>query len=255
MEYLSLSIQEHMATIGLSRGRSNAINAAMLRELTVILKGVQNDDNIAGIILHGKEGFFSAGLDLIELYDYNEAAIREFWKNFLEFVRSFVAFKKPAVAAIGGHSPAEGCVLALCCDYRIMVKGEYIIGLNEIPVGIIVPDSIFHLYSFWLGKATAYRYLLEGKLLNPEEALQTGLVDELVDASALRRKAEKQLHKYMILDANTWQQSKLNLRKELISQMGNSSPDILEAILKQWWAPSTRSILKTIIENLRKRTE
>lgn len=250
MNHINLSVNEHMALIGLDRGRSNAINAEMLNELSMILKSIENDDNISGIILHGKEGFFSSGLDLIELYDYSEGEIRDFWEQFLKFIKTFTAFKKPAIAAIGGHSPAGGCVLALCCDYRIMAEGEYIIGLNEVPVGIIVPDSIFHLYSFWLGQGTAYRYLLEGKLLTPKEAFQTGLVDELVEASALRRRAENQLKSYITFDNNTWQQSKLNLRKELISKMEQVSSETLETVLKQWWAPSTRSILKTIIKNL-----
>jgi enoyl-CoA hydratase/carnithine racemase len=240
-----------MALIGLNRGRSNAINAELLDELKVIIKSIESDDAIAGIILHGKEGFFSAGLDLIELYDYSEVEIRVFWEFFLSFVQAFAAFKKPSIAAIGGHSPAGGCVLALCCDYRIMAEGEFIIGLNEVPVGIIVPDAIFHLYSFWLGQAKAYHYLLEGKLLSPQQALSVGLIDELVSPSALRSRAEKQLHKYIQLEANTWQQSKLNMRKELISKMSMDASATLDVMLQQWWSPSTRSILNTIIENLK----
>lgn len=253
MKHLTLSVHDHMALIGLNRGRSNAINAELLDELKVILKSIEGDDAISGVILHGKEGFFSAGLDLIELYEYSEVEIRVFWENFLSFVQAFTAFKKPTIAAIGGHSPAGGCVLALCCDYRIMAEGEFIIGLNEVPVGIIVPDAIFHLYSFWLGQAKAYQYLLEGKLLNPTQALEAGLIDELVPQSALRSRAEKQLHKYIQLEANTWQQSKLNMRKELISKMSADATDTLDIMLQQWWSPSTRSILKTIIDNLKGR--
>src|SRR5690606_31874008 len=182
MKNIQVTIQDRMALIGLDRGKSNAINLEMLGELNTLLKNIENDDAISGIILHGKDRFFSSGLDLIELYDYNEAQIREFWTLFLEFVSNFVAFKKPSVAAISGHSPAGGCVLALCCDYRIMVEGDFIIGLNEVPVGIIVPESIFHLYSFWIGQAKAYQYLLEGKLMNPQQALECGLVNEVVTA-------------------------------------------------------------------------
>lgn len=251
MKHLTLSVQDRMALIGLNRGRSNAINAELLNELKIILKNIEGDDAIFGVILHGKDGFFSAGLDLIELYDYSEVEIRVFWESFLSFVQAFTAFKKPTIAAIGGHSPAGGCVLALCCDYRIMAEGEFIIGLNEVPVGIIVPDAIFHLYSFWLGQAKAYRYLLEGKLLNPAQALDVGLIDELVPPSALRSRAEKQLQKYIQLEANTWQQSKLNMRKELISKMSSDATGTLDVMLQEWWSPSTRSILKTIIENLK----
>ena len=131
-----------------------------------------------------------------------------------------------------------------------MVEGDFIIGLNEVPVGIIVPESIFHLYSFWIGQAKAYQYLLEGKLLNPEQALEVGLINELVSAEKLRSRAEKQLLSYLQYDATTWQQSKINMRRSLIQQMRNTPKDMLDTVLKQWWAPSTRSILKTIITNL-----
>lgn len=250
MKYLTLSIQDRMALVGLNRGRSNAINFELLDELKRTLKSIEEDDQVAGIILHGKEGFFSAGLDLIELYNYSEVEIRKFWESFLSFVQAFTNFKKPSIAAIGGHSPAAGCVLALCCDYRIMSEGEFIIGLNEVPVGIIVPDAIFHLYSFWLGQAKAYQFLLEGKLLNPVQALEAGLIDELVPARALRSQAERKLQQYIQFEAETWQQSKLNMRRELLSKMAEDSSGVVDMILEQWWSPSTRSILKTIIENL-----
>lgn len=251
MKHLTLSVQDRMAIIGLNRGRSNAINAELLDELKSVLKNIEQDDQVAGIILHGKEGFFSAGLDLIELYDYSELEIRAFWEAFLSFVQAFAAFKKPSVAAIGGHSPAAGCVLALCCDYRIMSEGEFIIGLNEVPVGIIVPDAIFHLYSFWLGAAKAHQYLLEGKLLNPAQALESGLIDDLVPARTLRSRAEKKLQQYIQFEANTWQQSKVNIRRELLSKMSVDASHVLDVMLEQWWSPSTRSILKTIIGNLK----
>jgi enoyl-CoA hydratase/carnithine racemase len=131
-----------------------------------------------------------------------------------------------------------------------MSEGKYLIGLNEVPVGIIVPDSIFHLYSFWLGQGQAYRFLLEGKLLIPQEALEYHLVDQVVDPDTIISSAERQMKKYLQLNRNAWQQSKLNLRKELIIKVNADQSDSLDLMLEQWWSPSTRSILNTIITNL-----
>lgn len=254
MNTLNITVQDRVAVIALNRGRSNAINAAMLNELQQIIRSIETDPAVAGVILTGNNnGFFSAGLDLIELYGYDEAQIREFWINFLSFIAALASFKKPLVSAITGHSPAGGCVLAICSDYRLMSEGNYIIGLNEVPVGIIVPDSIFCLYSFWLGQAKASRFILEGKLMDPAKALAVGLIDELVRPESIITAAKRQMQKYIQLDATTWQQTKLNIRKELIARVQADQSEMLQIMLTQWWSPSTRSILQTIIQNLQKK--
>ena len=253
MSTIKVSIKDRIAILGLDRGRSNAINSEMVAELSQMLRSIENDENIAGLILTGKEGFFSAGLDLIELYNYDEEKIRAFWIDFLNLVTALSSFKKPLIAAINGHSPAGGCVLALCCDYRIMSEGKFIIGLNEVPVGIIIPEAIFHLYAFWLGNAQAYRFMLEGRLMNTEEALAAGLVDEVVKPESILYAAERKMQKYIQLERNTWQQSKLNLRSDLLKKISKDPSETLDIMFKQWWSPGTRSILKTIIQNLQQK--
>lgn len=253
MNTIKVTIKDHLSLITLDRGKSNALNREMITELNDILTNISSDPNIAGVIITGKDPFFSAGLDLIELYNYNEEEAESFWHLFLKFIANITAFKKPMVAAINGHSPAGGCVIALACDYRVMAEGKYIIGLNEVPVGIIVPNSIFNLYSFWIGSANASRSLLEGKLFTPEEALQVGLVDELVNPASIITAAERRIRKYMGMESNTWQQSKLSIRKDLIASTGADQNEALKVMLKQWWAPTTRNILKTIIDNLQKK--
>lgn len=253
MKTIEVTIKDRLAIISLNRPKSNSLNREMVVELTDMLNNIETDQNIGGAIITGKEHFFSAGLDLIELYNYNEDEAESFWHLFLNFVAKITSFNKPLVAAINGHSPAGGCVIALACDARVMAEGKYIIGLNEVPVGIIVPNSIFSLYSFWLGKADSTRSLLEGKLFNPEEALAIGLIDELVKPESILTAAERRARKYMAYERNTWSQSKLNIRRELIESTSADQSADLEIMLKQWWSPSTRAILKTIIDSLQKK--
>ncbi len=251
MNTVSASVKDRLVIITLNRGKSNSLNREMVTELQQMLINIENDDNIGGVIITGRENFFSAGLDLLELYHYNEEEIKSFWNLFLEFSAKITAFKKPLVAAINGHSPAGGCVIALACDARVMAEGKFIIGLNEVPVGIVVPNSIFHLYSFWLGHGNAYRNLLEGKLFSPEEALAVGLVDEVVKPESIMTAAERKVRKYMAFEANTWQQSKLNLRKDVIAVTSANQSEDLEVMLKQWWSMGTRAILKSLVEGLK----
>ncbi len=251
MNTIQVTIKDRLAIIALNRGKSNPINAEMVKELHTLVHSIDNDDSIGGLIITGKENFFSAGLDLIEIYDYDEHQSRIFWNDFLALQVKLIAFKKPMIAAISGHSPAGGCVLALCCDYRVMASGKFIIGLNEIPVGIIVPDSIFNLYSFWLGGRNAYQYLMEGKLLSVEEAFQAGLIDEICNAESVISTAERQIRKYMQFNSVTWSQSKLNMRKELIATASADQSETLKQMHEQWWAPETRQTLQMIIQNLK----
>ena len=253
MNTIKVTIKDRLAIVTLNRGKSNALNREMITELNDMLGNINADPAIGGVMITGQENFFSAGLDLIELYSYTEEEAKTFWDLFLTFIANITAFRKPMVAAINGHSPAGGCVIAMACDTRVMAEGKFIIGLNEVPVGIIVPHSIFELYSFWIGKANATRSLLEGKLFSPEEALAIGLVDEVVRQESIQTAAERRIRKYMAFEPNTWQQSKLNIRKELIAATSADQSEMLELMLKQWWSPATRTILKTIIDNLQKK--
>ncbi len=254
MSTFQLTIRDRLALITLDRGRSNPINHQMIKELTDCIKTLESDAAVGAVILTGKEGFFSSGIDLIEAYDYNEDQSSEFWIGFLGLQNALATFKKPLIAAISGHSPAGGCVLAICCDYRVMAEGKFIIGLNEIPVGIIVPDSVFHLYSFWLGQHKAYQYLMEGKLLNVNEALEAGLIDEVTSPDRLMNTAVEKAIAYMKMPPVTWSQSKLNLRKELIGKLASDQTDTLNQMLKQWWAPATRQGLQMMIQNLKSKS-
>ncbi|WP_293943294.1 MULTISPECIES: enoyl-CoA hydratase/isomerase family protein [unclassified Sphingobacterium] len=250
MEHIKTQVEDHILSIFLDRGKSNAIDTLLLKELIETLEISRENDTVHGAILIGKENFFSAGLDLITLFGYNEDQIREFWNLFLEATSLLASFPKPIAAAISGHSPAGGCVFALCCDYRIMAEGNFVIGLNEIPVGLIVPESIFQLYAFWIGKRTAYQNLLEGKLLTPNEAKAQGLVDDVVPANMLFNTAAKKIKQISQFNQKTWQTSKLNFRKEIILKLRENREETIQGILEQWWLPSTRSILKSIIDNL-----
>ncbi|OCX51002.1 enoyl-CoA hydratase [Mucilaginibacter sp. PPCGB 2223] len=253
MNTLQVTVKDRLAVIQLNRGKSNPMNAEMVKELTLLIKSVDTDDNIGGLIITGKENFFSAGLDLIELYDYNQEQMKAFWADFINLQAIMVSFKKPMVAAISGHSPAGGCVLATCCDYRVMAQGKFIIGLNEIPVGIVVPEGIFKQYAFWIGQRRAYQSLSEGKLFSVDEALQIGLIDEICNPESVISTAERQIRKYMQLNQAAWMQSKLNMRKKLIEHANADQTGTLDQLNAQWWAPETRKSLQMIIQSLKQK--
>jgi len=238
-------------TVQLDRGRANPINFDLVEALIQLFTEAKSDDTVKGIILTGKPGFFSVGLDIIELFDYDRDKIKAFWKRFTEMVQTLASFPKPYITAISGHSPAGGCILAICSDYRVMAEGKYRIGLNEVPLGIVLPNYGFQLYSYWIGKRQAYHYLMVGHLLTIEEAVACGLLDEVVPFEQLMERAEHKMADYLKHNQSGWQQSKVNIRKDILDAFNFDLDADIEHRMEQWWAPETRAIMKTMIDRLK----
>ena len=159
-------------------------------------------------------------------------------------------FKKPLIAAITGHSPAGGCVLAVTCDNRYMVEGEkYVIGLNEVAVNVQISQDLTACYAYWLGSGLAHRYVLEGKLLNGQEALSSGLIDELLPLEEVLPRAEKQMQRYLKADQEILLNTKTKLRKPLLDQLEPQPENAMQQAAELWWKPEIRTKMEAYVES------
>src|SRR5204863_7790743 len=113
--------------------------------------------------------------------ELDRAAFRVFWNDSFGLCAALARSPIPIAAAITGHSPAGGAVLAIMCDYRVMARGPFKIGLNEVQVGLSVPECIQAALRRLLGPYRAERLLVAGAMLEAEQAHAIGLVDELVE--------------------------------------------------------------------------
>ncbi len=251
MKWLVVNDNNGIRTVQMNRGTGNPLNEELVNEISAIFNESQEDDAVKGVLLTGKDHFFSVGLDLMELYDYNEEAYDRFWESFMKMVYGLASFDKPLVVGVTGHAPAGGCVIAICADYRVMAEGKYKIGLNEVPVGIIVPPSIYELYSLWIGKKAANQYLLEGKLHSVEAAHKMGLVDEVCSLQMVNELALSQLKKYTSLHEGAWRATKRNCRKDLLKIVEPKRDFHFDEAQKQWWRPEVRAALKAYIDKIR----
>ena len=138
METLKLSFEKDIAIVQLNRPKAHVINTLLANELSQCFADLDASNHVNAAILTGTGNIFSAGLDLKELYNYSEDELDRLWQSFGRMVTDLSKFSKPLVAAVNGHAPAGGCVLALCCDYRIMAQEGGRIGLNEVAVGVVL---------------------------------------------------------------------------------------------------------------------
>lgn len=249
MNTLQSTEKEDYTIVQLNRGKVNAINREMVEELREIVRQLETKDSCKGVILSGQPHYFSAGLDLVELIEYDKPQIDGFFTAFASLYNELLQFKKPLIAAITGHSPAGGCVLAITADNRYMAKGEkYVIGLNEVAVNIQISQNLTEAYAFWMGEGLAHRYILEGKLLNGNEALAAGLVDELLPLDALLERAEKQMKHYLRADQEILKNTKQKLRKHLLDKLDPNPANSLKRAAELWWNPKIRSKMIAYVE-------
>lgn len=248
MQYLEITKKEGYTIIQMNRGKVNAINHDMVTELKEVFLNLENDDLVKGVILTGTPHYFSAGLDLIELIQYDKDQIKAFFSDFGALYVQLAKFKKPFISAITGHSPAGGCVLAVASDNRYMAEGDtYVIGLNEVGVNIQISQNLTEAYAFWMGTGRASRYILEGKLLSGHEALAAGLVDELVPLENVLERAEKQMQKYLRADQEILINTKKKLRKHLLEKLDEEGGSGLSEASELWWKPEIQAKMKAYV--------
>jgi enoyl-CoA hydratase len=120
-----------------------------------------------------------------QLLKNSPAAGLRFAERFHEVTRSIQSSNAVWVAAINGSALGGGCELALACDVRIACAGAHVIGQPEIMLGIMPGGGATQRLTRLLGPAKALHIMLDGEPLTPTEALEVGLVDQMVDAEQL----------------------------------------------------------------------
>lgn len=254
MSTLQIAQKDHYAIIQFNQGKVNAINREFLTEFRAAIDAMAKDDSIGGVILAGQPHYFSAGLDVIEIYHFDYEEIKSFFIDFGMMYIELARFPKPLIAAITGHAPAGGAVIAMTCDYKVMVQGDkYKIGLNEILVNVPLSEDLIRGYAFWLGSGLANKYILQGKLMTPNEALQANFVDELSSMEEVLDKAERQMKTFLNADSDIFRSTKLKLRKDWIDQLGQSGEAAINENLGIWWKPEIREKIGTFVTQLTSR--
>ena len=236
----------------LARPPVNALNDALCGAIVDAVQAAV-DDGAEALVLAGGEKVFSAGLDvpwLMSLGDDREA-LTAAWNLFFDAARVLAASPIPVVAAIGGHCPAGGCVLALCCDYRIMADAPLQIGLNELEVGLTVPESIQHLLRRVVGAYRAERLLLGGRMVPNTQALAVGLVDELVPAQQLETRALEWLQQLLALPRAPMLATRAVARADLATALAPEHFGLAQRI-DDWYQPDTQAGLRALLQRLGK---
>lgn len=137
------------------------------------------------LVLTGVSGRFSAGLDIKKLESATSAGHAQIMAQLGRLLATVAGSPIPVAAAITGHCLGGGAVLAALCDYRVMGRGNYKIGLPEVTLGLDLPEKVHRISARLVGSHLAQRLCKEGILLDPGQAQQANLVDDLVESHSV----------------------------------------------------------------------
>ena len=236
----------------LARPPANAINPELMEILVQALNDASG--SCEAIVISGRPGMFTAGLDIPELIQYNRDQMLQVWQQFLSMLETIARLPVPTVFAITGHAPAAGIVLALYGDYRIMPKGDFVTGLNEVQVGLVVTPVIYKALERAVGPRIAERILVAGKILNAEQALEIGLVDELAhDPDDVVRRAVNWCEQMLALPRLAMTTTRSLVRSDLVRLFDDSSNLDAEKFVDIWFSESTQAALSNLVERLQKK--
>lgn len=244
---LSVSASDGIVELTLDRPPANALDTASVTALRAAHHQACTDGARA-VILTGRPGMFSGGLDVPALLPLPREAIQGFWQAFFELTRALATSPVPVVAAISGHAPAGGAVLAIHCDYRIAARGAFRIGLNEVSVGLPVPDCIMLAFEQVVGRRQAQRLAMTAQLVSPEEALGLGLVDELADPEKLMPAAREWTQRLLALPPAAMNRTRTLARAELAAQLQPAADARLATDL--WFSAETQAGLRALVARL-----
>ena len=217
MGKISYSIENGIARITMDDGKANSMNWEFFEAMHKCLDQAEGDCAKA-LVITGRKGFFSGGLDLKLRPTLPKSELAVFSRTFARTMLRIFAFPIPTIAALSGHAVAGGAVLTFACDLRFAVNGNYRIQMNETAIGIPLPYWVLLVGSSAIPSRWMNEALLHAKAYSPAEALERGILSSVAeDSDALSVQVNAAAERLASLNLPAYAESKNNLRQEAIA--------------------------------------
>ena len=189
MNAVTTERRDQVLVVHLDDGKANALSFDVIDGILAAICEAENDDQIGAVVVHGREGKFSAGFDLGVMMADDQSAIVNLVANGGELVRALYGCSVPVVAASTGHALAAGALMLLGCDVRIGADLPAKVGLNEVAIKMVLPDWALTIAGARLSKRHMQRSIVNARITTPADAVGVGFLDEVVPADELLDRA------------------------------------------------------------------
>ena len=227
-----------IAVLTLANGKANALDVELCGEIVRCFEELRTSEAEA-VVLTARGGIFSAGVDLIRLADGGSAYVRQFLPVLSGAFNAVFFFPKPVIAAVNGHAIAGGCVLACAADRRLMARGAGRIGVTELLVGVPFPPMAFEIMRFVAPSRFLHEIIFTGATYPPDQGLERGLVDEVVEPAQLLERAMAEARRLADLPPATFALTKRQMRRLVHDELLRNGAAFDAAADEIWTASET----------------
>ncbi len=243
-----IHVEQHdgVAVVRMEHGKVNALDLELCEELTLCLADLAQGEADA-VVLTGNGKVFSAGVDLLRVLDDGPAYVQRFLVVFHHFCRTLFTLPRPLVAAINGHAIAAGCVVACTADRRIMARGSGRMGIPELRVGVPFPAAPLEILRFAVPRRHFQKLLYGGATVESDEAVECGLVEEVVEPADLMGRALEAARELAAMGRENFALTKQQIRAPSLQRLESGHEDVHATVERIWCSDATLGAIRDYV--------
>ena len=220
---------ESVLVVHLDDGKANALSFDMIAAISQALDQAEADDTIGAVVLHGREGKFSAGFDLSVMRSGDWGAVATLVSDGGDLVRRLYGSSVPVVAACTGHALAAGALMLLGCDVRIGADMPCKIGLNEVAIGMVLPGWAITIAQDRLSRRHIQLAVVTAQVTDGGGAVAAGFLDEVVPEGDVLARAIERANEVAALNGRAYAGTVIAVRGPVLERMATQIASDREA--------------------------
>ncbi len=216
---VTLERRNSVLIVHLDDGKANALSSAIITALIDAIDQAEADDTIGAVVLHGRPGRFSAGFDLSVMRSGDFGAVVALVSEGGDLVRRLYGSSVPIVAASTGHALAAGALMLLGCDVRVGADIDCKIGLNEVAIGMVLPNWAITIAQERLSRRHIQLAVATAQVTDSRAAVDAGFLDSVVPEAEVLDAAVARAQELAALDGRAYAGTVLALRGPVLDRM------------------------------------
>lgn len=212
-----------VSLISIDDGKANALSKEAIADLTAAVDAAVADPSIVAAVIAGRDGVFSGGFDLNVMSSGDLAAMVDLVADGGDLTRHLYRCDLPIVAACTGHALAAGALMLLGCDIRIGATGDYKIGVNEVAIGMVLPDWAMTICRERLDQRHLQRAVTNARITDAAGAVEAGFLDAAVEPDAVVDRAIAEAAALAALDRAAYAGTMRQFRSDVDARMGEQT--------------------------------